>query len=477
MASDPAPADTAAPGWRAILAPQYLTRFLFLCLGVWLNAADSLVTVTITPSIAQDIGGFRYFAWSVAAFLLASILSGAVSGRLSLRLGLRGALVASAVVYAVGCAMSALAPDFLIFVAGRLVQGLGAGAIMALCYVATTALFPERLWARVFGAIAGVWGIATILGPLLGGLLAGPGLWRWTFWLFAAQALVFIIAALTMIAHQPREKADPTPVAWGQLAALTLSVSGIALAGIVEAAWLSGALGVMAVAAFGWMIAVNGWTAGALLPRAIGDLTGAAAAGYLMIFAFETASVGFTVYGPAIIQARHQVTPLVAGYVITAIAGGWTVTALLVAGVQNRDGFMIRLGSTVLAAGIAVSLWAIPRGGLVAATAGMALIGAGFGLCWAFATRRILSGLDEEQQALASSAVPTTQLIGSAVGSAAVGAAANVLGFGEGIDPAAAATQGVWLFAAFAPLALVGWWAAWRLGRQASPSPRIGQST
>ena len=150
MASDSAPApETDAPGWREILAPQYLTRFLFLCLGVWLNAADSLVTVTITPSIAEDIGGFRYFAWSVAAFLLASILSGAASGRLSLRLGLRGALTASAVVYAVGCAMSAAAPDFLTFVAGRLVQGFGAGGIMALCYVATTALFPERLWARV----------------------------------------------------------------------------------------------------------------------------------------------------------------------------------------------------------------------------------------------------------------------------------------------------------------------------------------
>jgi MFS family permease len=455
----------AAPGWREILAPQYLTRFLFLCLGVWLNAADSLVTVTITPSIAQDIGGFRYFAWSVAAFLLASILSGAVSGRLSLRLGLRGALTASAVVYAVGCAMSAAAPDFLVFVAGRLVQGLGAGAIMALCYVATTALFPERLWARVFGAIAGVWGIATILGPLLGGLLAGPGLWRWTFWLFAAQAVVFIVAALTMIARQPRVEVAPTPIAWGQLLALTASVSLIAVAGITGSPWLAAGLGVAGALALAWMIAVNNKTPGALLPRAIGDLAGAAAAGYLMIFALEAASVAFTVYGPAMIQARHHVSPLVAGYVITAIAGGWTLTALAVAGVQNRDGFMIRLGASVLLAGVAFSIWAVPRGGLAAIVVGMVLIGAGFGLSWAFATRRILSGLDEEQQALASSAVPTAQLIGGAVGSAAAGAAANVLGFGDGIDPAAAATQGVWLFAAFAPLALIGWWAAGRLGR------------
>ncbi|MDO9338141.1 MAG: MFS transporter [Caulobacter sp.] len=468
MATDPAPQPddaSAAPGWREILAPQYLTRFLFLCLGVWLNAADSLVTVTITPSIAEDIGGFRYFAWSVAAFLLASILSGAVSGRLSLRLGLRGALVVSAILYAAGCAASALAPTFLTFVAGRLLQGLGAGAIMALCYVATTALFPERLWARVFGAIAGVWGVATVLGPLIGGLFAGAGLWRWAFWFFAIQGLIFIGAALAMIARTPKTAAvDGPPVAWAQLAGLTISVVLIAVAGIVGSPWLAGLLGVAGLAALGWMIAVNGRTAGALLPRAIGDLKTPAAMGYLMIFGFETALIAFTVYGPALVQGVHGASPLVAGYVVTAVAGGWTVLALLVAGVQNRDGFMIRLGASIILVGALFSTWALPLGGLWTAAAGMATVGAGFGLCWAFATRRILSGLDEEQQALASSAVPTTQLIGGAVGAAAAGAVANALGFAEGVGPSAA-MNGFWLFACFLPIALVGWWAAWRLGR------------
>ncbi|MDB5472679.1 MAG: transporter [Caulobacter sp.] len=467
MASENSPPDqSAAPGWREILAPQYLTRFLFLCLGVWLNAADSLVTVTITPSIAQDIGGFRYFAWSVAAFLLASILSGAVSGRLSLRLGLRGALVVSAILYAAGCAASALAPTFLTFVAGRLLQGLGAGAIMALCYVATTALFPERLWARVFGAIAGVWGVATVLGPLIGGLFAGAGLWRWAFWFFAIQGLIFIAAAMTMIARQPKREARPDgpPVAWAQLAGLTVSVVLIALAGVTGSPWLAGLLGVAGLTALAWMIAINGRTPGALLPRAIGDPRTPAAMGYLMIFGFETALIAFTVYGPALVQGVHGASPLVAGYVVTAVAGGWTVLALLVAGVQNRDGLMIRLGASVILAGALFSTWALPMGALWLGAAGMATVGAGFGLCWAFATRRILSGLDEEQQALASSAVPTAQLIGGAVGAAAAGAVANALGFAGGVGPSAA-VSGFWLFAAFLPVAVVGWWAAWRLGR------------
>jgi fucose permease len=141
--------------------------------------------------------------------------------------------------------------------------------------------------------------------------------------------------------------------------------------------------------------------------------------------------------------------------------------ALLVSGIQNRDGLMIRLGGSVLLAGILLGVWAVPRGGIWLAALSMVTVGAGFGLCWAFATRRILSGLDDEQRALASSAVPTAQLIGGAVGSAAAGAVANALGFAAGIDPALAPERGLWLFAAFAPVALLGWWGAWRLGRAA----------
>ncbi|PXA93903.1 MFS transporter, partial [Caulobacter sp. D4A] len=86
-------------------------------------------------------------------------------------------------------------------------------------------------------------------------------------------------------------------------------------------------------------------------------------------------------------------------------------------------------------------------------------------LCWAFLARRTIAGAPTQEQALASSAVPTVQLIGGATGSAAAGAMANLLGFGHGIDPAAAFAHGPWLFGAFVPLALVGFAAAWRLAR------------
>ena len=120
---------TSTDSRRGLLNAELAPRFALLCLGIWLNAADTLVTVTIMPSVAKEIGGWQYFGWSIAAFLLGSILAGACAGKLSIRFGLRRATALAGVVYAIGCAMGAAAPDFLVFVAGRLVQGLGAGAI------------------------------------------------------------------------------------------------------------------------------------------------------------------------------------------------------------------------------------------------------------------------------------------------------------------------------------------------------------
>lgn len=455
---------TDGAGWRDLMAPGLAARFAFLCLGIWLNAADALVTVTLTPTIAKDIGGFQYFGWSVAAFLLASIIAGAVSGRVSMTLGLRPATALAGAAYALGCAVSALAPDFLVFVAGRLVQGLGAGAVVALCYVAINALFPEKLWVRVYGAIAGVWGVATLIGPLIGGLFAEGGVWREAFWFFGAQGLVFVVATFLLVKKSAPAPEAKTRVPVAQLVVLTLGVTLIAAAGVVGAIWLAAGLGLAGLASLALLLRLDARAGGILLPLSAGDLTRAAGAGYLMIFALEVATIAFTVYGPAFVQVIHGASPLVAGYVITAIAAGWTVVAMVVAGVRNRDGLMIRLGATLVVAGTAWAAWAVPRGSLASIVVAMILMGSGFGLSWAFVAKRIVASLPAGEQALGSSAVPTAQLIGGAFGAAASSAVAGALGFAGGVDPQVGAANGVWLFAAFLPVSLVGWLAAWRLG-------------
>jgi len=74
----------------------------------------------------------------------------------------------SALVYGVGCAASALAPSMAVMLVGRIVQGLGGGAMLALSYVGVSLLFPERLWTHVLAIVSGVWGISSLVGPLVG---------------------------------------------------------------------------------------------------------------------------------------------------------------------------------------------------------------------------------------------------------------------------------------------------------------------
>lgn len=460
---------TDGAGWRDLMAPGLAARFAFLCLGIWLNAADALVTVTLTPTIAKDIGGFQYFGWSVAAFLLASIVAGAASGRVSLALGLRPATALAGSAYAVGCAVSALAPSFFIFVAGRLIQGLGAGAVVALCYVAINALFPEKLWVRVYGAIAGVWGVATLFGPIIGAVFAEGGVWRDAFWFFGAQGLIFVAATFLLVKKSvpPPEAKTRVPVA--QLVVLTAGVTLIAAAGVVGAVWMAVALGAAGLASLALLLRIDARAGGVLLPLSAGDLTRAAGAGYLMIFGLEAATITFTVYGPAFVQVLHGASPLVAGYVITAIAAGWTLVAMLVAGVQNRDGQMIRLGATLVFLGTAGGAWAVPHGSIASIVAAMIVMGAGFGMSWAFVAKRIVASLPDAEQPLGSSAVPTAQLIGGAFGAAAASAVAGALGFADGVDPGLALANGPWLFAAFLPVSFAGWLAAWRLGGLTPP--------
>ncbi|HEY7900021.1 MAG TPA: MFS transporter, partial [Caulobacteraceae bacterium] len=126
-----------------MVGPVHAARTALVLLGIWLNAADSLVTSTIMPSVAADLGGYAWFGWAVAIYLLGAILAAASAGQLAARFGLARAMSAAAVVYALGCGLSAMAPGIGAFMIGRLGQGLGGGWVVGFCYVAISQLFSD----------------------------------------------------------------------------------------------------------------------------------------------------------------------------------------------------------------------------------------------------------------------------------------------------------------------------------------------
>ncbi len=462
-----APEQTTSGGWRDLMSGGRGPMAALLLLGIWLNAADALVTVTLMPSVAVSLGGYAYFAWAAGGFMLGGIVASASSGFLATRLGLKRALVIAGAAYLFGCVASAAAPNIWVFLAGRLVQGVGAGWIVGLCFVVIGVVFPMRLAIRMFAALSGVWGAATLLGPLVGGVFATLGLWRWAFWAFAIQAVLFVVGVVALLPAAERGETASAGAPWLQLALVAAGVLCIAVAGVTPGARSVGLIlgGAVILGLIPW---VDGRAKVRLLPHAATNVLSASAAGYAAIFLLSAGSIPHTVYSPILLQRIHRVTPLVAGYVVTAEAMGWSAVAVVVGGVAlARQGALIRIGGAIVALGLVGLAFTVGHASLWLVAFAAAAMGAGFGMSFAFMSGRIIEGLDDEgERALASSAVPTVQALGNAVGAALAGVAGGLLGLGRPFSAATASHAAFPLFAAFVPLMLLGALAAWRLGRE-----------
>jgi predicted MFS family arabinose efflux permease len=453
----------ASNSWADLLAEGRLPRFALICLGVWLNAADSLVTATIMPSVGADLGGYAYFSWATAVFLVGAILAGASAGRLSEMFGLKAATALAGVIMAGGCVMSALAPDIGTFLTGRLIQGLGSGWISGFAMVAIALLFPERHLARVFASVTFIWGVATLLGPLFGGLVLQGGDWRDVFWLFALQAAVFSAAAPFLLGGAGRGAGGPG-VPWLQLGVLGVGVAAIAVADLMRGAAFSIGLVVAGIAVLGLVFRIDHRAKVRLLPHRAGDLTTIVGSGYFAMFALTAASMGFAIYGPPILQQLRGFTPLWAGYAIGAESLAWTIAGMSVAHLTGVwDARWIRFGALLLIASLLILAATMGDGPIAVVLVGGAFMGAAFGFSWAFMSRRVLTALSDDDRAIGSSAITAVRQTGAAAGAAISGVAANLAGFSEGLTAASARSASVWVFASVIPLAVLGTWAAFRL--------------
>lgn len=449
--------------WADVVADGRLPLFALICLGVWLGAADSLVTATIMPSVGADLGGYAYFGWATAGYLLGSVMAGASSGLLARRFGLRRATACAALLYAAGCALSAAGPDMASFLTGRLLQGIGGGWVTGFCSVAIGLLFPNRLLPRVYAAITGVWGIASLVGPMIGGVFADLGVWRWVFWFFAIQAVAVAGAAFVMLPKGDNGD-QGQGVAWGQLGLIAGGVVAIGAADVAGTFGRSAGLTVAGVVLLLAMVWLDERAVVRLLPKGSGSLRTIPGAGYATMFLLTAASMGYSIYGPAILQQLAGLSALTAGYVIAGEAAAWTLAGLAVAHLTGRwPGRMILIGAVSATLGVGVSALVFPTGSVVGIVLAGAALGAGFGLSWAFMSQAILAALPDEERAIGAAAMTTVRLTGSAAGAALAAAVANLMGFSHGLSEATAKSAGVWVFAAALPVALAGLWTARRL--------------
>ena len=212
------------------------------------------------------------------------------------------------------------------------------------------------------------------------------------------------------------------------------------------------------------MVWLDGRSSVRLLPRGSGSMSSIPGSGFATMFLLTVASMGFAIYGPAILQTLAGLSALSAGYVVAVESVAWTVLGLMVAHLTGAWPVrMIRLGAVVATLGVFLSAFAFPAGSVAWVVIAGVFLGGGFGLSWAFMSQRVLASLPGEERAIGAAAMSTVRLTGSAVGAAAAAAVANLVGFSDGLSEASARSAGLWVFASIAPVAVLGVWAAWRL--------------
>ncbi len=455
--------------WSEILNRRYALSLALVCLSVWLHAADSLLVATMMPAIIAEIGGAHLISWTVALYEIGTIVAGAASGLLAMRFGLRLPMSLAAGLFGTGCVVSATAPDMWVVLAGRLMQGLGGGGLVALSFVATGIFFPNRLLARAMAAISTLWGTSAFMGPLVGGLFVEYGSWRGGFWFFGVQAALLAMWIATRIDGGDRPSNDKVsgrfPIV--RLMFLSAGVVSIAYAGLEVSLLRTLVFAIAGLVCLTLFLRLDSARdANRLLPRNAISLTNPVGAGLTMILCFTIAAIAISVYGPLLMVQLHGSSALVAGYVVACASIGWTLAAVPVSGLPERyDARMIAAGMLVLVASILGFAYSVPNGPVWLIAVFASLEGIGFGMCWTFILRRATALADPSEAQRVSAAIPTIQRSGYAVGAAYVGVVANGAGLAPAASHAVNASAAATIFLSCMPFAVLGLIAASRFLR------------
>src|SRR5690554_6934067 len=206
-----APVLPREPG---LFSRQYLWITLGSCALVFLGAFESVAVTTVMPVVSADLGGASLYALAFAGPLATGVIGMVVAGNWCDRAGPIVPLYTSAVLFVIGLLIAGTAMSMPILVAGRLVQGLGAGAINVALYVVVARVYPARLHPQIFAGFAAAWVIPSLIGPFAAGVVTEVFSWHWVF--LGVVGLVAGAAAMVWPALRglTGRDSDADPEAW-----------------------------------------------------------------------------------------------------------------------------------------------------------------------------------------------------------------------------------------------------------------------
>jgi len=453
----------------SLWAPSRRPLTIGLVLTITFVATEALAVVTVMPLVARHLGGLRLYGWVFSAFMLASIVGIVSAGRAADRRGPAVPYAGGLILFISGLAIGGLAPSMAVLVVGRALQGLGAGAIPAVAYVAIGRTLTGRLRARMMAVLSTAWVLPGLAGPALSAEVARQFGWRWVFLglipLVAVTGVLAIPALLRLGAPAVRSQAAHSLV--GGVA--TAVGAGLLLGGLTLGASTRNlpVAGALVVAGAGTEVLALRRLLPAGTLRARPGLPATIAIRGLLTFGFFGADAYVTLL---VVTVRHH-SPVLAGLVLTAATLAWTTGAWIQARRSDRwaGRNLVRAGMVIIGVGIAVMAVTVrssfPVGlAIVAWTLG----GLGMGLAYSPISLLMMREAPAGREGWASASLNLTDVLGTATG-IGVGGAAVAAGSARGALSAGILAA----FAASALVLLAGLAVTRRLpaGSVASPSP------
>jgi EmrB/QacA subfamily drug resistance transporter len=420
--------NTSSLGAETLRGRRLMLAFGGLLVAMFIGALDQTIMATALPTIAGQLGGLSELSWVVTAYVLAAAASTPVWGKASDLFGRRRLIGAAIVVFIGFSALAGTAQSISWLIAFRALQGVGAGGVMTLATAGVADLVPPRDRGRYQGYIQLTFLLASLAGPLLGGLFVDQLSWRWAFYVnIPIGGLALALLAVYMPAGTQRREARIDYVGAALLAAAVVVIMLIATWGGSQYGWSSAQiLGLIAgaVALLAAFVAKERTAAEPVLPlRLFGDgvFTVVSAAAFVATLSLFAAIV----FLPVFLQLVTGASATLSGLLTLPLLGASALSTIVAGQIMARTGrykiFPV-IGLAAMSAGLLLFSTLGATGSRMDAALFMVVFGAGFGMVTQILMVAIQNAVSPREIGTATAAANMFRALGGSVGVAIYGA-------------------------------------------------------